>query len=185
MTPIYMKKEEKRIKLNDFSDYISEGIKEAGNDMNLNVEVTQITKFRQGKMPQSVIYIQDFAYQLAKNESYSLATFRVLNYLISLTKYENFISIDVKTISDELKLSEASVKRATKQLSNDNIIHKMQHPTDKRRIDYFFNPQALWKGKTIIRDKYINSAKNNRIQLELFPNVLPINYHYDENFKSL
>jgi predicted transcriptional regulator len=86
-----------------------------------------------------------------------------------LSEYENFVSIDVKTISEFLDISELSVKRATKQLTEDNIILKIEHPTDKRRIDYFLNPDSCWRGKSLNRDKAIDKLKKkNKLQLELF-----------------
>jgi DNA-binding MarR family transcriptional regulator len=163
-----MNKEEKKQKLSDFSEYVSSGIEEVGRDRNLDVQVTNIVKLRQGKMPQSMIVLQSFALELAYRKTYSVITFRVLNYFIALSQFENFVSIDIKTISDALEISEPSVKRATKQLVIDNIILKIAHPSDKRRIDYFLNPMAMWKGKTIKRDKFLNKAKNDKLQLDLF-----------------
>ena len=92
----------------------------------------------------------------------------LLMYFFALSQYENFVGIDVKTISEDLELSEVSVKRATKQLTDDNIILKIQHPSDKRRIDYFINPHAAWKGKSLTRDKFLKKAKDNKMQLDMF-----------------
>lgn len=163
-----MKKDKKNRQLEDFSEYIEQGIEEEGKERNLEVEVTTIVKTKQGKMPQSVIVIQAFALELAYRTKYGVNTFRVLFYFISLSEFENFISIDVKSISEDLGISIPSVKRATKQLSDDNIIIKTAHPTDKRRVDYFLNPMAMWKGKTLKRDKFLLEAKRNKMQLDLF-----------------
>lgn len=163
-----MKKEEKKSRLKDFSDYINDGIIEVGKEQNLDVEVINIVKGKQGRMPQSMIVLQSFALELAFRKNYSTAIFRVLNYFIALSQFENFVSIDIKTISESLDISEPSVKRATKQLVDDNIVIKVAHPSDKRRIDYFLNPMAMWKGKTINRDKWIRKAKDNQLQLDLF-----------------
>lgn len=176
MIPIYilhdtyfdMKKEEKKQKLREFSDYIEQGIIEVGKESNMDIEVTNIVKARQGKMPDSVFVLQSFAQKLAFQQHYTAYTHRVLFYFISVSQYENFISVDIKTISEDLNISLPSVKRATKQLCDDNIIMKVAHVNDKRRIDYFINPMAMWKGKTITRDKFLNKAKDNRMQLDLF-----------------
>jgi DNA-binding MarR family transcriptional regulator len=163
-----MNKNLKREKLKDFSDYISEGMVEVGRDNNLEVDVVNIVKQRQGKMPDSLFVLQAFAGDMSKRENYSNTTFRVLMYFFSLSQYENFVSIDVKTISENMNLSERSVMRATKQLTDDNIIIKIDHPSDKRRIDYFINPKAAWKGKTITRDKFLKKAKDTKMQLDMF-----------------
>lgn len=163
-----MKKEEKRQKIKDFSNYIEDGILEVGKDSNIDLDVTTIVKGRTGKMPNSVFVIQDFALRLAIKGGYSLNTYRVLFYFIAVSQYENFISVDINTISEDIEISVASVKRATKELSDDKIILKVAHPMDKRRTDYFMNPQAMWRGKTVNRDKFINKAKTNKLQLTLF-----------------
>lgn len=159
---------EKIEKLKDFSSYISEGMVEVGRDRNMDVDVVAVYKQKQGKLPDSLFVLQTFANEMSKRENYSATTFRVLMYFFALSQYENFVSIDVKTISENLGLSEMSVKRATKQLTDDNIIIKVEHPSDKRRIDYFINPQAAWRGSSFNRDKFLKKAKDNKMQLKMF-----------------
>jgi DNA-binding MarR family transcriptional regulator len=163
-----MNNKEKKQKLVDFSEYLDGGIMEVGKDNGLNVDVTNIVKLKQGKMPDSVFMLQAFAQKLSYRDNYSVATFRVLFYFISLSQYENFVSVDIKTISDCLDISELSVKRATKTLVQDNVVIKVPHPSDKRRVDYFLNPLGMWKGKTLSRDKFLNKAKQEKIQLDMF-----------------
>jgi DNA-binding MarR family transcriptional regulator len=162
------KKEINKDKLSVYSEYLESGMIEVGKEQNLNVEVTNIIKTKQGKMPASVFVLQSFADKMSMRENYSVIVYRVLFHLISLSRYENFVSIDVKTISENLNISERSVKRATSQLYNDNIIVKVEHLTDKRRRDYFMNPMATWKGKTLNRDKALKKLKDGRIQLDMF-----------------
>jgi DNA-binding MarR family transcriptional regulator len=147
------------------------GAIEVGKQQNLNVEVYSYVKGKQGKMPESVFVLQAFAQKLAFQENYSNHTYRVLFYFFSLSQYENFVSIDIKTIAEDLRISEQSVKRATKQLVEHNVIIKVPHPTDKRRLDYFLNPHASWKGKTINRDKFLDKAKKDRMQLDMFEGI--------------
>lgn len=156
----------KRIKY--LGEYLEQGIVETGNDENISVDSTLILKIKQGKMPDAVFVLQNFCKNIANRIDYTQSTFRVLFYLISLSEYENFISIDVKTIAENMNMSPLSVKRATKQLSDDNVIKKIDHPSDKRRIDYFLNPMAMWRGKTLNRDKFLIKAKTQKIQLGLF-----------------
>jgi len=163
-----MKNKEKSQNLEEIVEYIERGIEETGKDNKMNFEVTTIYKGQRGKMPDSIFVIQNFANELSKRKNYSANTFRVLMHFFSLSQYENFISIDVKTISENLDISVASVKRATSQLKEDNIIMKHIHPTDNRRIDYFINPHAAWRGNTLNRDKQLKKHKDNKMQLDMF-----------------
>lgn len=163
-----MKKEEKIQKIRDYSNYVESGALEVANDNNINLDVTNIYKIRSGKLPDSVFVLQDFASKMALQTHYKVNTFKVLFYFIAVSKYENFISVDVKTISEDINISIPSVKRSTKQLAEDNVILKVPHPSDNRRIDYFLNPIAVWRGKSLNRDKFITKAKNNKLQLKLF-----------------
>lgn len=165
-----MNKKEKSKRLNDFADYLNLGIEEAGKDNNLNVQSNTFISEKKGKLPDSVFVLQSFAQKLSYRKDYSIITFRVLFHFLALSQFENFVSIDVKTISDNLEIGEASVKRATKQLFDDRIIVKIPHPSDKRRIDYFINPMAAWRGKSLKRDKFLEQNKNQlRLNLDMFP----------------
>jgi predicted transcriptional regulator len=160
-------KAKKEAILRDYSEYISQGMVEVGNEQNLDVKVTNIVKINRGRMPDSVFVLQMFAREIC-NTKYNACDYRVLFYFISLTEFENFISIDVKTISEYLGIAERSVLRSTKKFVKDNIVMKIKHPSDKRRIDYFINPQAMWRGNSTKRDKTIKSFENKKIQLNLF-----------------
>jgi hypothetical protein len=163
-----MNKEEKIKKLRDFSDYIDSGIVEVGRENNITVDVVNILKVRTGKMPDSVFVLQNFARMVCLRKNYSSATFRVLFYFIAVTGYENFVSVDVKTIAENLDLSVESVKRSTKQLVDDNVLIKIPHPIDKRRWDYFINPESMWKGKSVNRQRALDKSKKAKIQLDMF-----------------
>lgn len=94
---------------------------------------------------------------------------KVLMYLLSLSEFENFISIDQKTLNEELNISLSSAEKAIKELIDNGIIIKVKHPSDKRRNDYFLNPMQAWKGKTLNRKISIAKfQKENQYQLSLF-----------------
>ena len=112
-------------RLSDLGNQLEVGIKELGEQNNMDVEAITIIKKRQGKMPESVFVLQTFAAKMALRKDYSNITFRVLMHFIALSEYENFISIDIKSISENLGISQPSAKRATKQLTEDNIIIKI------------------------------------------------------------
>ena len=78
-----MNNKEKKQKLVDFSEYIDGGMVEVGKENGLNVDVTNIVKLKQGKMPDSVFVLQTFAARLSMVEGYSVHTFKVLFYFIS------------------------------------------------------------------------------------------------------
>ena len=163
-----MKKQNKNDILSAFGSYVEGGFEEVGREMGLNVEANTFIKTKQGNLPQAVFVLQTFAEKLSYRTDYNVHTFRVLFYFISLSQFENFVSIDVKTISENLGIPIISVKRATKKLTNDNVILKVPHPSDKRRIDYFLNPMAAWKGKSLNRDKALAKLKKSKVQLEMF-----------------
>jgi DNA-binding MarR family transcriptional regulator len=166
-----MSKEKKINNLREYGEYLSQGIEEVGKDYGLNTKANLIISQQRGKMPDAVFVLQSFAQKVAHRKNYSANTFRVMLYFFGLSEYENFVSVDVKTISEWLDISEVSVKRATKQLTDDNILIKTEHPSDKRRIDYFLNPMASWRGKTMNRDKAIEKLqKKNKAQLDMFTN---------------
>jgi predicted transcriptional regulator len=150
--------------------YLEDGIEELGKENNVNIEAKVLFKEKKGKMPDSVFVLQDFADKMCFRDDVTLPTYRVLMFFISLLKYENFLSIDVKSISERLKISEVSVKRATKWLCQQNILIKMEHTTDKRRLDYYVNPLSMWRGSAINRDKHLDKIRKHKdkMQLNLF-----------------
>lgn len=165
----FMFKESKKIqKLKEYGSYIEQGNEEVGNDMGLVVESNTYIKTKRGRMPDSMFMLQAFAGKIARQKKYTSDTYRVLFHFVELSAYENFLSIDVRTISENLEMSERNVSRATKQLVSDNVIIKIAHPIDKRRNDYFINPYAAWRGQAINRDKSIEKFKKNKIQLDMF-----------------
>ena len=168
MIPIFMKKELSKQRISDFSEYISSGIEEVGREHRMEVDVKQIIQLRRGKMPDSIFFLQNFSNILSKKQNYGSNTFRVLMHFFSLSTYGNYVCLDVRTISENMGITELSVKRATKKLTEDNIIIKTPNPHDKRRIDYFLNPMAAWKGNSMNRDKTLKKYKDDKIQLDMF-----------------
>lgn len=154
-------------KLKDFGEYVSEGIEEEGRSRDMVVKSTTILSINKGKMPESIFVLQQFARAVAQR-NYTANIYRVLMYFFGLSEYENFLCVDVKTISEKLLMTERSVMRATKTLEKDNILKKIKHPNDKRRVDYFLNPMAAWRGKAINRTKTIKKLEDGKHQLEMF-----------------
>ena len=147
-------------KLNSAVNYLENGVKEVGKDEGLNFDVNIYVKSKKGTMQPSVFVIQNFAMQCATQLKFSSATYRILMYFIGLCEFENFLSIDQYTIADVLELSTKTVNRGLKDLMEQNIILSYPHPTDKRRNDYFINPNTMWKGKEQNRKARITKDKN-------------------------
>lgn len=155
----------------EYKNYVEAGLEEVTRDMlevsKDNVEVNVYVKKNTTKLENSVFVLQKFAKDVM-NRNYSTSTYRVLFYFISLTEYENYLSIDINTISEDVQINKRSVLRALKELEDDKIVIKLPHPMDKRRHDYFLNPMAMWRGKEINRKKKIEKLKKNKHQLNLF-----------------
>lgn len=118
------------------------------------------------KIPANIMVFQAFAFLAATK--LKPATNCVLMLLFSQSQYENYVSMDVKTISEMLEYSEQSVVSALNELVKNNIVIKVAHPADKRRNDYFLNPIAAWKGNSYVRKKMITKLEENKAQLKLF-----------------
>lgn len=166
----------------EYKNYVERGLEEVTKDIfeaqNDQIEVNVMFKKNAIKLEDSVFILQKFARQLA-NTNYPTSTYRVLCYFMSLTEYENYLSIDINTICENLDINKRSIFRALKDLEKDKIVIKLPHPIDKRRNDYFLNPLAMWRGKEVNRKKKIEKLKKSQIQLNLFENkgvhsLLPI-----------
>ena len=100
-------------------------------------------------LPPNIMVFQTFAYLAATK--LKPATNQVLMLFFSKSVYEGFIGMDVKTISEELTITERSVISALNELVDNNIIIRVQNTADRRRNDYFINPMAAWKGNSYTR----------------------------------
>jgi DNA-binding MarR family transcriptional regulator len=153
-------------KMKEMTSTIENGIEEFGRDNGVPIEAYTIYKTKKARLPDHVMLFQAFSMFAAGQ--FQPTTCKVLFKLLSLSEYENYISIDVKTIAEEISLSVVSVNRALKELKDSNVISVHKHTSDKRRNDYFINPLATWKGSSIQREKQIKKLKNDQKQLEFF-----------------
>jgi hypothetical protein len=115
------------------------------------------------KLEPNVMLFQAFSYLAATELKPS--TCKTLFYLFSLSQWENYLSIDIKTIAEELKITERSVLNAIKELKENNILLVMPHPSDKRRNDYFLNPLASWKGNSFTRRNKLQQIPKNQLSI--------------------
>jgi predicted transcriptional regulator len=117
------------------------------------------------KLPENVMVFQEFAYTASK--FCSGGALRTLMYLFSISGYENLIGIDIKTMAEELNVSEISIQRAMNELVKYNVINKFKNTGDRRRNDYFINPVAAWRGNSFARQKFMEQMEDKK-QLSLF-----------------
>lgn len=147
----------------DLKKKVAIGVKSlVSDDLNNDaVDVFVSVRNKRIKIPPNVMVFQTFAYLVATR--LSPASNRLLMFFISITGYENYCSIDVKTIMDELKLSKQTVVKGLDELVKQNIVVKIPNSIDARRNDYFINPMSMWKGNSYSRKQVINklSSVNN------------------------
>lgn len=94
---------------------------------------------------------------------------KILMYFLSMSEFENYVGMDQRSLHEELNMSLSTVEKSIKELSENGIILKTKHPSDKRRNDYFLNPMSAWKGKTLNRKIALAILhKENDNQLHLF-----------------
>lgn len=150
------------------ADNIEQGLAEISVTENIPIDATVIIKNRKaGVSIPFVMVLQPFAEKFAFLDLPS-KTHKVFWYLISLTQYENFVSIDINTIVENMgNVSKSSVIRAISDLEKINIVKKVAYVNDKRRHEYFINPHTMWRGNWNERQKKIKKAENNKLNLEL------------------
>ena len=95
------------------------------------------------------------------------ATNVVLMFLFSQSGYENFVSMDLVTMAEELKMSSRTIARAMNQLVEMKIVIKIKggYGPDRRRNEYYINPIAAWKGNSYTRLQAIKKADKNQLLL--------------------
>lgn len=130
-----------------------------------NIEVHVYAQRKRIQLEPNIMVFQKFAYEAATR--LSDCSVRVLMLLFSKSGYENFVSMDLIAIAEELHYTQRSVISALNELTKENIVIKTAHPSDKRRNDYFINPIAAWKGNSFARKKQL--SKTNPNQTILFP----------------
>jgi len=94
---------------------------------------------------------------------------KILMYFLSMSEFENFVGIDQKSLSEDLDMKLRTVNSAIKELTENGVIIKTKHLSDKRRNDYYLNPMSAWKGKTLNRKIALEKLKKeDQNQLHLF-----------------
>ena len=94
---------------------------------------------------------------------------KLLMYFLSISQFENAVSIDQKSLSEDLSMSLSSVEKGMRELIENGIVLKVKYLKDGRRNEYWLNPMSAWKGKTLNRKIALQKAYNmDKNQLHLF-----------------
>ena len=114
-------------------------------------------------LPPNIMVFQTFAFLAATKLKPS--SNKVLMLFFSGSEYENYVGMDVVSISEKLEISERSVISSLKELEKHNIIIKTTNPRDRRRNDYFLNPYSAWKGNSESRKRFMQIIPENQISM--------------------
>lgn len=148
-------------------EVVDESFHVDGSERPQETNVTIRSQPKRIPLPDNVMVFQAFAEIAA--QKLKASTCRILMLLFAQSAYENYVSMDIQTIADALGMSTRSVITGLNELHENNIILKLQHPSDKRRHDYFMNPVASWKGNSYTRKKMMSTlSKKDPRQLDLF-----------------
>lgn len=128
---------------------------------NTNVSVYNRPKKIKG-IPDFTMLFQGITFPLTR--IMTPAACKLLLYFLSKTQWDNFIGCNVKTMSEDLNLTERTIIKSTKELKQLSVIISIKDDDDKRRNVYMINPHQSWKGTYTKRKKIL---KDNTAQLKL------------------
>lgn len=132
-------------------------------------EETSVNVFVKKKTPKTEDFVMIYQ-EVGKcllDDKISSSTLKVFYFFMMNLEFENFIGIDLLTISEKIKMPLPTVKLAMKELKENNFITSIKDNFDRRRNIYRLNPLIAWKGKVKNRQKAI---KDNPDQIKLFEN---------------
>jgi len=158
-----MKKNEKLLQRSEIESLETEVAKRLNSEVRVSINY--------GKRKSIKIAFTMLFQEAAKKASILLSgtTNRVFLYLLGTSGFENYCPIDQKTLSEDLNLSSATIRRSLDELKGLNVVLPFKTTSDKRRNEYYINPTAAWKGEAGKREKALKiMAKENPMQLDLF-----------------
>ena len=156
-------------KVNYIANQLENGIEELGKENDIIFEANTFIKTKKANMPPFIFLVQQFAKVFSEKIDLNASTYRIFFHFMALLEYENFISVDIQTISENLNLSSRTIIRGIKDLEDLNIVKKTLHINDKRRHEYFINPIAIWKGNANSRNKTIKKLQEKDSKLLELP----------------
>jgi len=155
-------------KVKYIANQVESGIEELGRENDMIFQANTIIKAKKSNMPPFVFVVQQFAKVFSERVTLKSSTYRIFFHFIALMEYENFISVDIQTISENLNINIRTLIRGLKDLEDLNIVKKTLRINDKRRHEYYINPVHIWKGNANARNKAIKKqTEKNSKSLEL------------------
>lgn len=140
---------------------VQDAMKDTKNGTHVSVTVKDQ---RRVPLPPNVMVFQTFAYLAATKMS--PAANRILMLFLAMSQYEGAVSMDIKTIMEELDIkSNATVSTALEQLEEYGVIIKIPYLKDKRRNEYYINPIAAWKGNSEGRRLFMRQSDPGQLSL--------------------
>jgi Firmicute plasmid replication protein (RepL) len=135
------------------AENISESIQ---RELNEDMQVSIVIRSKIPTIPDYVQLFQEAIRRIVAGDNMTLITYRVFCFMLGTMQFQNFLGINIKTMAEDLNVSEPSIKRAMKQLKELNIIISIKDTMDRRLNCYMLNPKAAWKGKA---KNYIETVK--------------------------
>jgi len=141
---------------------VAESIRENfGEDMAVSLS---IRKAKIPVTPDFVMVYQEVGKKILEG-NIALSSSKVFFYLIMNIDFQNFIGIDLKSISENIKMPLPTVKKAMRELKEAGILLSVKDNFDARRNVYRLNPLTAWKGK--VRNR-IKQMKEDPAQLAIW-----------------
>jgi DNA-binding MarR family transcriptional regulator len=116
-----------------------------------------------------LMVFQDFLKMAAQYRFTNKATYQLLIAIMGYAKYGNGFSLDISDMSNATGHNEKTIRRAIKELLETQILSVYKNINDKRRNDYYINPNAVWKGTSQDRKIFIDAyqKENESVQLKM------------------
>ena len=130
---------------------------------------TRVTVYNgRGKIkgtPDFTMLFQSITYSLTK--VMTPASCKLLLYFMTKAQWDNFVGCNVRTIAEDLLLTERTVIKSVKELKSLKIIVAIKDDDDRRRNVYMINPHQSWKGTVKKRNTVIKvDGLKNQMKLD-------------------
>ena len=127
---------------------------------------TRVTVYNgRGKIKGTTMLFQSITYSLTK--VMTPASCKLLLYFMTKAQWDNFVGCNVRTIAEDLLLTERTVIKSVKELKSLKIIVAIKDDDDRRRNVYMINPHQSWKGTVKKRNTVIKvDGLKNQMKLD-------------------
>lgn len=98
--------------------------------------------------------------EISKSQNLTDGDIRVLMRLFSLLDYNNYLSIEQKSVAEALHRSPESVSRSIKRLTEQGVIHR--GPRVGRAYTYRLDPFVAFRGETEAKDRVAKEIRDRQ-----------------------